>query len=118
MDFELTREQQAVRELARDFGLRQVAPVIQRFDEGRNSRRDQASSARPGCRRPRAREIRGAALDYVSTPCRGGAESSTPPSHHLWPQLALPTTSRSRLGDHKARYLPCLARGEMLAPGR
>ena len=33
MDFELTREQQAVRELARDFGLRQVAPVIQRFDE-------------------------------------------------------------------------------------
>ena len=28
MDFELTREQQAVRELAREFGLRQVAPVI------------------------------------------------------------------------------------------
>ena len=33
MDFALTREQQAVRELARDFGRRHVAPVIARFDE-------------------------------------------------------------------------------------
>ena len=33
MDFELTREQEAVRAMARDWALAEVAPVIHRYDE-------------------------------------------------------------------------------------
>ena len=33
MDFELTREQEAVRTMARDWALAEVAPVIHRYDE-------------------------------------------------------------------------------------
>jgi len=33
MDFELTREQRAVRAMAREWALAEVAPAIHRYDE-------------------------------------------------------------------------------------
>ena len=49
MNFELTPEQQEVRALARDFAVREIAPVIHRFDEAQEFPHEiLASSRAPG----------------------------------------------------------------------
>ena len=40
MDFELTREQEAVRAMAREWALAEVAPVIHRYDEAQEFPRE------------------------------------------------------------------------------
>jgi len=120
MDFELTREQQAVRELARDFGLRQVAPVIQRFDEAQEFPHaimtELGKTGLLGALVPE--KYGGAALDYVSYALAVEELNRVDASVGItmWAHNSLCTNHIALFGsdDQKARYLPCLARGEML----
>src|SRR5215468_9565002 len=68
MDFDLTPEQMAVRSMAREWALAEVAPVIQRYDEAHEFPRELLVSLGKtgllGALVPE--EYGGAALDYVS----------------------------------------------------
>src|SRR5262245_28180358 len=68
MDFDLTPEQMAVRSMAREWALAEVAPVIQRYDEAHEFPRELlvslAKTGLLGALVPE--EYGGAALDYVS----------------------------------------------------
>src|SRR5262249_3846025 len=120
MDFELTREQQAVRELARDFAEREVAPVIGHFDEAHEFPHEiltkLGQTGLLGALVPE--EFGGAALDYVSYAlaveelCRVDASVGIT----MWAHNSLCTNHIALFGskEQKARYLPRLARGEVL----
>jgi len=120
MDFELTREQQAVRELARDFGLRQVAPVIQRFDEAQEFPHailaELGKTGLLGALVPE--KYGGAALDYVSYALAVEELNRVDASVGItmWAHNSLCTNHITLFGspEQKARYLPRLARGEIL----
>jgi alkylation response protein AidB-like acyl-CoA dehydrogenase len=120
MDFELTREQQAVRELAREFGLRQVAPVIQRFDEAQEfPHAIMAELGKTGLLGALVPETYGgAALDYVSYALAVEELNRVDASVGItmWAHNSLCTNHIALFGsdDQKARYLPRLARGETL----
>src|SRR5215831_1368812 len=120
MDFALTSEQQAVRELARDFARSEVAPVIQRFDETHEFPheilRRLGKTGLLGALVPE--EYGGAALDYVSYAlaveelCRVDASVGIT----MWAHNSLCTNHIALFGtsEQKARYLPRLARAEIL----
>ena len=120
MDFELTGEQQAVRELARDFGLREVAPVIQRFDEAQEfPHAIMAELGKTGLLGALVPEkYGGAALDYVSYALAVEELNRVDASVGItmWAHNSLCTNHIALFGSdgQKARYLPGLARGEML----
>src|SRR5882672_49404 len=120
MDFELTREQQAVRELARDFGRRQVAPVIQRFDEAQEFPHElMVELGKTGLLGALVPEkYGGAALDYVSYALAVEELNRVDASVGItmWAPNSLCTNHIALFGSpaQKAAYLPRLARGEAL----
>src|SRR5262249_41724330 len=120
MDFELTNEQTAVRSMAREWALAEVAPVIQRYDEAHEFPRELlvslAKTGLLGALVPE--EYGGAAPDYASPPPAaggldpgGGSPGRTTCAHHS------PFTNHPLLfgsPPQKAAHLPRLARGESL----
>jgi len=120
MDFELTPEQREIRALARDFAEREVAPVIRAFDETHTFPRDLlgklGQTGLLGALVPEA--YGGAALDYVSYAlaveelCRVDASVGIT----MWAHNSLCTNHIALFGtsEQKARYLPRLARAEIL----
>jgi len=120
MDFELTREQQAVRELARDFGLRQVAPVIQRFDEAQEfPHAIMAELGKTGLLGALVPETYGgAALDYVSYALAVEELNRVDASVGItmWAHNSLCTNHILTFASaaQKARYLPPLVTGQVL----
>ena len=120
MDFELTPEQREIRALARDFAEREVAPVIRAFDETHafphHLLEKLGRTGLLGALVPEA--YGGAALDYVSYAlaveelCRVDASVGIT----MWAHNSLCTNHIALFGtsEQKARYLPRLARAEML----
>src|SRR5215831_13942516 len=120
MDFDLTREQQAVRGLAREFAEGEIAPAISHFDETHEFPpeilRRLGKTGLLGALVPE--EYGGAALDYVSYAlaveelCRVDASVGIT----MWAHNSLCTNHIALFGskEQKARYLPRLARGEVL----
>ena len=120
MNFTLTPEQQEVRTLARDFAEREVAPVIRHFDEAQEFPREiftkLAATGLMGALVPE--EHGGAGLDYVSYALAveelnriDGSVGIT-----MWAHNSLCTNHIALFGspEQKAKYLPRLARGEVL----
>jgi hypothetical protein len=120
MDFELTREQQDVRALARDFAEREIAPVIRHFDETHEFPhevlRKLGATGLLGALVPE--EYGGAALDCVSYALAveelnrvDGSVGIT-----MWGHNSLCTNHLVLFGSpaQKQKYLPRLARGETL----
>ncbi|HEV8439035.1 MAG TPA: acyl-CoA dehydrogenase family protein [Methylomirabilota bacterium] len=120
MDFELTREQKAVRELAKDFASSEVAPVIRRFDEAHEFPHEilakLGKTGLLGALVPD--EYGGAALDYVSYALAveelnrvDGSVGIT-----MWAHNSLCTNHIALFGspEQRRKYLPRLARGETL----
>jgi alkylation response protein AidB-like acyl-CoA dehydrogenase len=120
MDFELTREQQAVRELARDFAESEVAPVIRRFDETHEFPHEiLAKLGKTGLLGALVPEAYGGAeLDYVSYALAVEELNRVDASVGItmWAHNSLCTNHIALFGspEQKARYLPRLARGEVL----
>src|SRR5499426_3517396 len=120
MDFALTSEQQAVRELARDFARSEVAPVIQRFDEAHEFPHEVLArlgeTGLLGALVPE--EYGGAALDYVSYALAVEELNRVDASVGItmWAHNSLCTNHIALFGsrEQKAAYLPRLARGESL----
>src|SRR6185369_3697065 len=120
MNFQLTPEQQEVRTLARDFAVREVAPVIHHFDEAQEFPHEilakLAGTGLMGALVPE--EYGGAGLDYVSYALAVEELNRVDASVGItmWAHNSLCTNHIALFGseDQKARYLPCLARGEML----
>ena len=120
MDFELTREQKAIRELAREFAEGEIAPVIGRFDEAHEFPFEimakLAGTGLLGALVPE--EYGGAALDYVSYAlaveemCRvDGSVGIT-----MWAHNSLCSNHIAMFGSkaQKEKYLPPLAKGDTL----
>ncbi len=120
MDFELTREQKAIRALAREFAEGEIAPVIGHFDETQEFPfeivKTLAATGLLGALVPE--EYGGAALDYVSYAlaveelCRvDGSAGIT-----MWAHNSLCTNHIAMFGSkaQKEKYLPPLARGDVL----
>jgi alkylation response protein AidB-like acyl-CoA dehydrogenase len=120
MDFELTREQEAVRALAREWALSEVAPVISRYDEAHEFPREiLASLGKTGLLGALVPEdYGGAALDYVSYALAVEELNRVDASVGItmWAHNSLCTNHIALFGssDQKASYLPRLARGESL----
>src|SRR4029453_4090404 len=120
MDFELTREQEAVRAMARDWALAEVAPVIHRYDEAREFPTEMLKSLGKtgllGALVPE--EYGGAALDYVSYALAVEELNRVDASVGItvWAHNSLCTNHITLFGskEQKAAYLPRLARGESL----
>ena len=120
MDFELTREQEAVRAMARDWALAEVAPVIHRYDEAQEFPSEILTSLGKtgllGALVPE--EYGGAALDYVSYALAVEELNRVDASVGItmWAHNSLCTNHITLFGskDQKAAYLPRLARGESL----
>ena len=120
MNFELTPEQQEVRALARDFGEREVAPVIHHFDETQEFPREilakLGATGLLGALVPE--EYGGAALDYVSYALAVEELNRVDASVGItmWAHNSLCTNHIALFGspDQKAKYLPRLARGAAL----
>jgi len=120
VDFELTREQQAVRAMARDWALAEVAPVIHRFDESHEFPhallQSLAKTGLLGALVPE--EYGGAALDYVSYALAVEELNRVDASVGItmWAHNSLCTNHIALFGSkaQKASYLPRLARGEAL----
>ncbi len=120
MDFDLTREQRAVRELARDFAESEVAPVIHRFDEAQEFPHEilekLGKTGLLGALVPE--EYGGAALDYVSYALAVEELNRVDASVGItmWAHNSLCTNHIALFGtrEQKAHYLPKLARGETL----
>src|SRR5262245_45310308 len=120
MDFDLTSEQKAVRSLAREFAVGEVAPAIHRFEEAREFPgeilRRLGKTGLLGALVPE--EYGGAALDYVSYAlaveelCRVNASVGIT----MWAHNSLCTNHITLFGSatQKAAHLPRLARGEVL----
>ena len=120
MDFELTREQEAVRAMARDWALAEVAPVIHRYDEAQEFPSEILTSLGKtgllGALVPE--EYGGAALDYVSYALAVEELNRVDASVGItmWAHNSLCTNHITLFGskDQKAAHLPRLARGESL----
>jgi alkylation response protein AidB-like acyl-CoA dehydrogenase len=120
MNFALTPEQQEVRALARDFAVREVAPVIHHFDEAQEFPHEilakLAGTGLLGALVPE--EYGGAALDYVSYALAVEELNRVDASVGItmWAHNSLCTNHITLFGsaEQKARYLPRLARGEAL----
>jgi alkylation response protein AidB-like acyl-CoA dehydrogenase len=120
VDFELTREQQAIRGLAREWALAEVAPVIHRFDEAHEFPHEILKSLGKtgllGALVPE--EFGGAALDYVSYALAVEELNRVDASVGItmWAHNSLCTNHIALFGskEQKAAYLPRLARGEAL----
>jgi alkylation response protein AidB-like acyl-CoA dehydrogenase len=120
MNFALTPEQQEVRALAREFAEREVAPVIHHFDETQEFPHQifakLASTGLLGALVPE--EYGGAALDYVSYALAVEELNRVDASVGItmWAHNSLCTNHIALFGspEQKARYLPRLARGEVL----
>ena len=120
MNFELTPEQQEVRALARDFGVREVAPVIHHFDETQEFPHEilakLGATGLLGALVPE--EYGGAALDYVSYALAVEELNRVDASVGItmWAHNSLCTNHIALFGspDQKAKYLPRLARGAAL----
>ena len=120
MDFELTREQLAIRAMARDWALAEVAPVIHRFDEVHEFPHEILKSLGKtgllGALVPE--EYGGAALDYVSYALAVEELNRVDASVGItmWAHNSLCTNHIALFGskEQKAAYLPRLARGEAL----
>jgi hypothetical protein len=120
MNFDLTREQEAVRAMARDWALAEVAPVIHRFDEAQEFPREiLASLGKTGLMGALVHEeYGGAALDYVSYALAVEELNRVDASVGItmWAHNSLCTNHITLFGstEQKAAYLPRLARGETL----
>ncbi len=120
MNFALTREQQEVRALARDFAEREVAPVIRHFDEAQEFPHEimakLAGTGLLGALVPE--EYGGAGLDYVSYALAVEELNRVDASVGItmWAHNSLCTNHIALFGSpaQKAAYLPRLARGEAL----
>jgi len=120
MDFELTREQEAVRAMAREWALAEVAPVIHRYDEAQEFPTEILKSLGKtgllGALVPE--EYGGAALDYVSYALAVEELNRVDASVGItmWAHNSLCTNHITLFGssEQKAAYLPRLARGESL----
>ena len=120
MDFELTREQLAIRGMARDWALAEVAPVIHGFDEAHEFPHEILKSLGKtgllGALVPE--EYGGAALDYVSYALAVEELNRVDASVGItmWAHNSLCTNHIALFGskEQKAAYLPRLARGEVL----
>jgi len=120
MDFDLTREQQAIRALARDFAVSEVAPVIRHFDEAHEFPHEilarLGKTGLLGALVPE--EYGGAALDYVSYALAVEELNRVDASVGItmWAHNSLCTNHITLFGstEQKTRYLPRLARGETL----
>jgi alkylation response protein AidB-like acyl-CoA dehydrogenase len=120
MDFELTREQQAIRAMARDWALAEVAPVIHRYDEAHEFPHEILKSLGKtgllGALVPE--EYGGAALDYVSYALAVEELNRVDASVGItmWAHNSLCTNHIALFGskEQKAAHLPRLARGEAL----
>jgi alkylation response protein AidB-like acyl-CoA dehydrogenase len=120
MDFELTREQEAVRAMAREWALAEVAPVIHRYDEAQEFPSEILKSLGKtgllGALVPE--EYGGAALDYVSYALAVEELNRVDASVGItmWAHNSLCTNHITLFGssEQKAAYLPRLARGESL----
>src|SRR5499426_3439376 len=120
MDFELTREHEAVRAMARDWALAEVAPVIHRYDEAQEFPRDiLASLGKTGLLGALVpEEYGGANLDYVSYALAVEELNRVDASVGItmWAHNSLCANHLVLFGTpaQKAAYLPRLARGESL----
>jgi alkylation response protein AidB-like acyl-CoA dehydrogenase len=120
VDFELTREQQAVRAMARDWAVAEVAPVIHRYDEAHEFPheilRSLGKTGLLGALVPE--EYGGAALDYVSYALAVEELNRVDASVGItmWAHNSLCTNHIACFGSkaQKAAYLPRLACGEAL----
>jgi len=120
MDFELTAEQKEIRALARDFALSEVAPVIRRFDEAHEFPHEIVAKLGKtgllGALVPE--EYGGAALDYVSYALAVEELNRVDASVGItmWAHNSLCTNHIALFGSkaQQTKYLPPLARGEML----
>jgi alkylation response protein AidB-like acyl-CoA dehydrogenase len=120
MHFELTREQEAVGAMARDWALAEVAPVIHRYDEAQEFPRELLASLGQtgllGALVPE--EYGGAALDYVSYALAVEELNRVDASVGItmWAHNSLCTNHIALFGskEQKTAYLPRLARGEWL----
>src|SRR5215510_5383873 len=120
MHFDLTREQEAVRGMAREWALAEVAPVIQRYDEAQEFPHEILKSLGKtgllGALVPE--EFGGAALDYVSYALAVEELNRVDASIGItmWAHNSLCTNHIALFGskEQKAAYLPRLARGEAL----
>ena len=120
MDFELTREQLAIRGMARDWALAEVAPVIHGFDEAHEFPHEILKSLGKtgllGALVPE--EYGGAALDYISYALAVEELNRVDASVGItmWAHNSLCTNHIALFGskEQKAAYLPRLARGEAL----
>jgi hypothetical protein len=120
MNFDLTREQEAVRAMARDWALAEVAPVIHRYDEAQEFPSEiLASLGKTGLLGALVpEEYGGAALDYVSYALAVEELNRVDASVGItmWAHNSLCTNHITLFGskEQKAAYLPRLARGESL----
>jgi alkylation response protein AidB-like acyl-CoA dehydrogenase len=120
VDFELTREQLAIRGMARDWALAEVAPVIHGFDEAHEFPHEILKSLGKtgllGALVPE--EYGGAALDYVSYALAVEELNRVDASVGItmWAHNSLCANHIALFGskEQKAAYLPRLARGEAL----
>jgi alkylation response protein AidB-like acyl-CoA dehydrogenase len=120
VDFELTREQLAIRAMARDWAVAEVAPVIHGFDEAQEFPHEILKSLGKtgllGALVPE--EYGGAALDYVSYALAVEELNRVDASVGItmWAHNSLCTNHIALFGskEQKAAYLPRLARGEAL----
>jgi alkylation response protein AidB-like acyl-CoA dehydrogenase len=120
MDFELTPEQREIRALAREFARREVSPAIQPFDESHQFPHDiMAKLGRTGLMGALVpEEYGGAALDYVAYALAVEELNRVDASVGItmWAHNSLCTNHITLFGStaQKAKYLPRLARGEVL----
>ena len=120
MNFQLTPEQQEVRTLARDFAVREVAPVIHHFDEAQEFPHEilakLAGTGLMGALVPE--EYGGAGLDYVSYALAVEELNRVDASVGItmWAHNSLCTNHIYTFGTpaQRDRYVPPLARGEVL----
>jgi alkylation response protein AidB-like acyl-CoA dehydrogenase len=120
MDFDLTPEQKAIRTLAREFALSEVAPAIRHFDETQEFPHEilakLGKTGLLGALVPEA--YGGAALDYVSYALAVEELNRVDASVGItmWAHNSLCTNHIALFGsaEQKAIYLPRLARGETL----
>jgi alkylation response protein AidB-like acyl-CoA dehydrogenase len=120
MNFALTAEQQEVRSLAREFAEREVAPASRHFDEAQEFPHEilakLAGTGLLGALVPE--QYGGAGLDYVSYALAVEELNRVDASVGItmWAHNSLCTNHIALFGspEQKARYLPRLARGEVL----
>jgi alkylation response protein AidB-like acyl-CoA dehydrogenase len=120
MDFVLTAEQQEVRALAREFAVREVAPVSRHFDEAQEFPHEiftkLAATGLMGALVPE--EYGGAALDYVSYALAVEELNRVDASVGItmWAHNSLCTNHIALFAspEQKATYLPQLAGGKAL----